>query len=97
MKTIKLNLAKQSETNVINTLIKNEGFTKIETIYKNTLTGFVKKYKLDPDKAPLFFVKNDMFYVLQYISYIYKGKQKENLYYCPVVRANGKFKKYELA
>ena len=86
-----------SEINIIYQIInKGQKFTSpdnINFLYKKTREFFRKKFG---NNVPNFYVKDDMFYVLDVITYEFRGRTKESPMCMPVARAFGKFKKYEL-
>ena len=54
-------------------------------LYKKTAKKFFKENGIELENAPMAFIKNGIYYHLNYIVFIYKGRKNESASYFPVV------------
>jgi hypothetical protein len=54
-------------------------------LYKKTAKKFFAEYGVELENAPMAFIKNGIYYHLNYTVFIYKGRKNESASYFPVV------------
>jgi hypothetical protein len=54
-------------------------------LYKKTAKKFFAEYGIELENAPMAFIKNGIYYHLNYTVFIYKGRKNESASYFPIV------------